>query len=133
MVASSFHEQCLPASDRARVVAACYGIVQEHHHAIVILVGQRLNSAGFSLLRSAFEAYVRGSWLLYCASDCQVTQFLSCHEPPKINSLLAALALIPDYAEGKLSQIKSQGWKTMCAYTHTGGLHVQRWNVSQAV
>ena len=32
-----------------------------------------------------------------------------------------------------LSQTKQQTWKSMCAYTHTGGLHVQRWNTEDGI
>jgi len=35
--------------------------------------------------------------------------------------------------KGQLSKIKQNTWKAMCAYTHTGGLHVQRWNTENGI
>lgn len=127
------HEQSLLASNRTRASASCYGIAQEHHHAIVLLAHHRLYASCYSLLRVEFEAYVRGLWLGLCASDSEVEGFLSGVEPPKIRLLLDAIESTPAFTAKTLSTIKSQSWNAMCAYTHTGGLHVQRWNTSEAI
>lgn len=50
-----------------------------------------------------------------------------------MNVLITALEALPDYSGKGFSQIKKQGWSVMCAYTHTDGLQVQRWNTSEAV
>lgn len=127
------HEQSFPSSYRNRASAGCFGIAQEHHHAIVLLTHHRLYASSFSLLRVEFEAYIRGLWLSLCASDTEVEEFLSGREPPGIDVLLATVEQTPGFSEKVLSGIKSQSWKAMCAYTHTGGLHIQRWNTSEAV
>ncbi|MEJ2684558.1 MAG: hypothetical protein P8Z71_09205 [Candidatus Sulfobium sp.] len=108
-------------------------IAQEHHHAIVVLIGKKLFASAFSLVRLAFEAYVRGEWLSLCANDVIVESFLRGKEPPKIDSLLADLELTDAFNEGVLSQVKQQSWKAMCGFTHTGGLHVQRWNTEDGI
>jgi len=127
------HEQSLPASNRNRASAGCFGIVQEHHHAIVLLAQNRLYASSFSLVRVEFEAYIRGIWLSLCARDNEVEQFLSGSKPPKIDLLLNAIEQTPGFSEKVLSGIKSNSWKAMCAYNHTGGLHIQRWNTNEAV
>lgn len=127
------HEQSLPASSRTRAAASCYGIAQEHHHAIVVLAHHRLYASCYSLLRVEFEAYVRGLWLWLCASDNEVEGFLSGTAPPKIRLLLSAIESTPAFTAKTLSTIKSQSWSAMCAFTHTGGLHVQRWNTAEAI
>jgi hypothetical protein len=127
------NEQPLPASNRNRASAACFGIAQEHHHAIVLLMQHYVYAPSFSLLRVAFEAYVRGVWLSLCASDSEVESFLAGDKPPKIDHLLAAIEQDPCFSEKVLSCIKGQSWKAMCGYTHTGGLHVQRWNTAAAI
>ena len=87
------HEQPLLASNRSRASAGCFGVAQEHHHAIVLLAHHRLYAPSFSLLRVEFEAYVRGVWLSLdaCASDSEVEGFLTGDEPPRISDLLAAM------------------------------------------
>lgn len=127
------HERSLPANDRVRAAASCFSIAQDHHHAIVVLLEAGLYASCLALQRITFEAYVRGEWLALCATDSQVEQFLEGQEPPKMNDLLSALQRMDAFKEGKLSLIKERTWKSMCAYTHTGGLHVQRWNTSRAI
>jgi hypothetical protein len=127
------HEGALPANNRVRAAGSCFAIAQEHHHSIVFLVEHRLYASSFSLLRAAFEAYVRGLWLSHCAKESQVRQFLRGREPPKIDALLLAVEQTPGFSEKVLSHIKRKSWKAMCAYTHTGGLHVQRWNTPEGI
>jgi hypothetical protein len=127
------HEKSLPANNRVRAAGSCLGIAQDHHHAIIVLLGARLYASCFALLRVAFEAYVRGEWLALCATDTQVQEFLKGQEPPKIDELLEALALKEAFKEGLLSLIKKRNWKALCGYTHTGGIHVQRWNTSDGI
>ena len=121
------------ANNRVRAAGSCLGIAQDHHHAIVVLLDARLYASCFALLRVAFEAYVRGEWLALCATDTQVRNFLNGREPPKIDNLLGALARKDAFKEGRLSLIKKRNWKALCGYTHTGGIHVQRWNTSDGI
>ncbi|MDO8343884.1 MAG: hypothetical protein Q7T48_11825 [Cellvibrio sp.] len=127
------HEKSLPANNRVRAAGSCFGIAQDHHHAIIVLLNARLYASCFALLRVAFEAYVRGEWLALCATDTQVQKFLEGCEPPNIDKLLDALARKDAFKEGRLSLIKSRNWKTLCGYTHTGGIHVQRWNTPDGI
>lgn len=127
------HERQLPADDRIRAAAPCFAIAQDHHHATVILLQHRLYASCFALTRIAFEAYVRGEWLATCATDTQRRSFLRGHEPPSLGQLIADVERTPAFSEGGLSAIKHHNWKSMCAYTHTGGLHVQRWITADAI
>jgi hypothetical protein len=127
------HERELPASNRVRAAASCLGIAQEHHHAIVLLLERTLYASAFALMRVEFEAYVRGVWLMLCATDDKVGRFLNGDEPPKIDALLSELEATPGFAEKVLSGLKQKHWRAMCGYTHTGGIHVQRWNTPDGV
>ena len=132
-IGTAIHECDLPATHRVRAAAGCLAIAQDHHHAIVILLDHHRMASAFSLVRVAFEAYVRGEWLAICAADAEVDSFLEGLEPPKFQVLLDALEQTDAFKEQVLSQMKAQSWKAMCAYTHTGGLHVQRWNTPGAI
>jgi hypothetical protein len=127
------HERELPANYRTRAAAACLAIAQDHHHAIVVLLDARLYASVFALVRVTFEAYIRGEWLALCATDAEIDGFLKGEEPPKLGVLLAAIEATPAFNEKMLSQIKKNTWASMCAYTHTGGLHVQRWNTEDGI
>ena len=127
------HEKSMPATNVVRVAAACFALAQEHHHAIVLLAEHRLYGSAFSLLRVALEAYIRGEWLHARASNEQVEHFIRGAEPPSLGVLIEQLEQLPAFNERILSGIKKAHWKAMCAYTHTGGLHTQRWQTSTAV
>lgn len=129
----SIHEKPIPCSNRNRAAGSCCAIAQDHHHSIVLLIEHCLYASSFSLLRSGFEAYVRGQWLALCATDAQVEKYLRGWEPPKIDELITEIEKTPAFSEKVLSRVKSQAWKAMCAYTHAGGLHVQRWNTSEGI
>lgn len=127
------HEKSMPSTDRVRAAAACFALAQEHHHSIVLLAEHRLYGSAFSLLRVAFEAYIRGEWLSGCATDEQVEEFVRGEEPPRLGVLLEQLEQLPAFNQRTLSSVKKAHWQAMCAYTHSGGLHIQRWQTSVAV
>ncbi len=129
----SIHECEMPGNLRVRVAASCLAIAQDHHHAIVVLLDHSLFASSFALLRCEFEAYVRGEWLALCATDEEVEAFSNGDEPPSIRRMLEALENTAAFAEKILSRIKAKSWGAMCAYTHTGGLHVQRWGTDEAI
>jgi hypothetical protein len=117
----------LPATMRVRAAGACHAIVQDHHHSIVLLIQNQRFAAAFALARPAFESFLRGEWLAHCATDQEVEDFVSDKDPPKLDSLLQALEKLPAYSHGYLSAVKTMDWAALCSFTHTGGLHVQRW------
>jgi len=69
--------------NRTRAAAALFGIAQDHHHAIVFLLKHTFDSSSFALLRSVFEAYLRGLWIKRCATAAQVQSFIDGNDPPK--------------------------------------------------
>lgn len=127
------HEKDIAATTRSRAAAACFALAQEHHYSIVVLIDRRLYGSAFSLVRVEFEAYVRGEWLIHCATDAQVESFIKGSEPPKLGLLISAIESALDFSEGNLVALKKAHWSAMCEYTHTGGLHVQRWQSELAV
>lgn len=132
-IGQAIHKCDLPATNRVRAAAGCLAIAQDHHHAIVVLLDHGRFASAFALVRVAFEAYVRGEWLAVCATDAEVDGFVQGIEPPKFRLLLEALEQTAAFKQQVLSQMKAQAWDAMCAYTHTGGLHVQRWNTSDGI
>lgn len=129
----AIHEKAMPASERVRASGGCFMIATDHHHGIVVLLGSELYASAFALLRVAFEAYVRGEWLSLCATDAGVGDFLRGKEPPCFGQLLKAIEETPGFQQQVLSQIKKKSWDAMCGYTHTGGLHVQRWMTAEGI
>ena len=118
-------------TERNRAASATFGIALDHHAAIVFLIRENFLSSAFALLRILFEAYLRGLWLKHCASDEQVSAFFRGCEPPK--TMVTEIEATEAFASGVLSRIKKENWSAMCAFTHTGGLHLQRWQSRDSV
>lgn len=116
---------------RNRAAAALFGIATDHHNAIIFLLKNTFYSSGFALLRCLFDAYLRGLWLKHCATDDQVAGFFKGVEPP--TAMISEIEATPAFSEGVLSRIKKNYWSAMCDFTHTGGLHIQRWQSSNFI
>ncbi|WP_265654512.1 DUF6988 family protein [Verminephrobacter aporrectodeae] len=122
-------------NNKVLVSGACFVIAREHYHAIVCLIEEEIFPSAYALFRVAFEAYVRGEWLLRCADDEFVDDFIQKDkEPPKINCMIKELEERNEGFEGEgfkkigsLSQIKNNIWEPSCGWTHTGGDAVRHW------
>lgn len=121
------HECVLPSTHRVRAAGGCFAVALDHHHAITVLNEVGLYASAFALVRVIFEAYVRGEWLAKCADEPQIASFISGGEPPTIRLQLSAIEATEPFDGGTLSQIRQKTWSSMCEYTHTGGLQIQRW------
>jgi hypothetical protein len=66
----------LPPGLHLQIAGILFGIAQEHHDATIRLLAEDLNGSAFALLRSVFEAYVRGEWIALRADETWVNRFL---------------------------------------------------------
>jgi hypothetical protein len=64
-------------TERNSGAASLFDLAHEHAKSIAILIDHKLFGSAYALLRPCIEAYIRGSWLLYCATDDEVTRFTS--------------------------------------------------------
>lgn len=117
----------IPTNDRAVIVAACEDVALEHHKSIVLTTREQFYGSAFALVRIEYEAYVRGQWLRYCASDDKVAMF---KERDKLDrhfgQMIDDLECHEAFNVGVLSWIKRESWDAMNSFTHTGLLQVVR-------
>lgn len=118
---------------RIRAAVKLFGIVQDHHFAIVFLLRHEFYSSIMALLRSVFEAYLRGLWIKHCATDTQVQKFIRGKQPPKNECMIEAIEDLPDFGKDTLSRIKKNAWKEMCDFAHAGGLYLERWESEDGI
>jgi hypothetical protein len=124
---SSIHGIEIPSGDREVMAAALFDQAHEHHKAIQLLLKNSFVGSAFSLVRPTLETFVRGVWLLWCASDKEVENFAR----DKINeksfgSLVQEIEARPGYDVGVLSKVKKDAWSAMCSYAHGGYLQAVR-------
>lgn len=97
------------------------------------MLSSSLYASAFALMRAMFEAYVRGEWLGFCATETQVERFLRGKDVPRFQAMIDAIEATDGFEDQHLSALKRQRWNALCGYTHTGGIHVQRWQTEKSV
>lgn len=117
----------IPSGDREAMAVALFDQVHEHHNAIQLLLKSSLVGSAFSLVRPTLETFVRGLWLLHCASEEEVKNFTKDSIIDKsFGDLIRAIEARPGYNVGVLSKIKKDAWSAMCSYAHGGYLQAVR-------
>jgi hypothetical protein len=122
----------LQANDRVRISVSCVDLAMEHQRAIVLLISNELFGSAFSILRLAFEAYVRGVWLHRCATLGEIRDFKG-GRVPCFASLLSRIETIEGFEDAILSRIKKKSWKAMNDYTHSGYNQAVRRNIDNTI
>jgi hypothetical protein len=111
----------LPSDKRVQLAAACWHVAVDHQMAIVVLVHETLHAPALALMRPTIEAYVRGLWLLYAATDGELDkagndQFVN----DFFGKIVKDLEQPGRFEHGALSHLKGDIWRRLCSYTHTG-------------
>ena len=119
---------------RNRIAFQAVLLSLEHASASVILIRSELISSAFALLRTQYESFVRGIWLLYAASDIWVDKL---SEPLTLENAKRAKEGVgladmlkeletslhaPKQIVEQLKTYKDASWKALNSYAH-GGLH----------
>ncbi len=124
---SSIHGLDIPSGNREAMAAALFDQVHEHHKAIQLLLKSSLVGSAFSLVRPTLETFVRGVWLLRCASEEEVENFTKDRIGEKsFGALIREIEACPGYDVDVLSKVKKEAWSAMCSYAHGGYLQAVR-------
>lgn len=124
----------IPTNDRSILVAGCLDMALEHHKSIVLTTSASFYGSAFALIRLEFEAYIRGVWLSYCATDDEVTRFKESDKMElTLGAMIADLETREAFDVGVLSKIKRDSWNKMCSFTHTGSLQLVRRLTAEAI
>ena len=135
-ISTKLNEVSIDANLRNRVVASCFAVALDHFDAVLALLGRtpKIYSSAFALIRLEFESYIRGMWLMYCATDEQIKNFSdNTFELPKTPTMINSVEKTANFEVKTLSTTYANDWKHLCDYTHTGALQIQRWNKSDSI
>lgn len=111
---------------RARLSGACFFVALDHHAALLLNAEQGLMPSALALIRCQFDAYLRGCWLAFIATEDQVEGFSKGVEPPKVWEIVRDLEEHPSFKAGVLTHVKEQTYSMMCDFNHTGIGQVSR-------
>jgi len=117
----------VPFNDRAIIAAGCLNLSLEHHKSIVLTTTAEFYGSAFALVRLQFEAYLRGVWLSYCATDQAIEKFKNDKLDVRIGTMISALEKQDAFNVGVLSNIKNDSLSAMNSFTHAGVLSINRY------
>lgn len=128
----AIHEFASGDTERKAISGALYDLVHEHAKSICILLENKLCASAFTLIRSLFETFVRASWLLHCATEKELQNFVN-HDRIELESkrrfpfgdMIRAVEEANNWPD-TLSVIKNRAWTALNSYTHGGKFQVTR-------
>lgn len=118
---------------RTRLSAGCLDVALEHQKAIVLLVAHKRYGSAFALARIIFEAYIRGVWLQWCATDSEVERFKSGKIDKEFGTLVQEIETLDGFNEGVLSDVKKKSWNALNSFTHSGYSQAIRRNTENTI
>jgi hypothetical protein len=123
----------LVASERTKLSAAAFDIAHEHHKAIVLLIHNKLPGSAFALVRPLLESYLRGEWILHCASDQDIAKIIRDERRVTFEQLVNDIEALEGFRVGALSRLKGRTWNTLNSYTHSGFMQLVRRLTSETI
>ena len=122
----------LVSDERSRLTSALLYTSNEHFFSIVKLCSKNIPTSAFALLRPQYEAYTRGIWVQYCATDPQVESILNGKNFPRGNAdILRDLDGVEGIDGNALNNLNEVVWKKGCDYTHGGGIQAS-WHIGRS-
>ena len=113
----------IPKEDSCLIPAAFYSIAIEHHRSIIELVDRRLIGSASTLMRSLFEAYVKGLWFSKCGKEADFESLRKDKFEKKFYQLIQDIEAVQGVGIG---QVKDDYWSLMNSLTHSGLLQLGR-------
>lgn len=113
----------IPSDDSSFIPTLFHNVAIEHQRSVAVLIDHQLYSSACSIVRSLFEAYVKGVWFYECAEEVHFTRL----REDKFEKPFWQLVSEIDEAKGSdLSRSKQLYWRSLNSLTHTGAAQLKR-------
>jgi hypothetical protein len=119
----------IPGDDRSRLATGWLHLALEHHDAVIHLTDYSAYGSAFALLRLCLESHVRASWLLYCATERDLTSLKKdkvSKSVKQLKELIDDLEKQPGFSNRVFSESTHQWWRLLNSLTHSGFAQVVR-------
>lgn len=116
----------IPAEPRKLMIVRLAAVVLEQHHAIILLLRMRLNSAALALARVISESCVKLEWVKWCATDVQINNILGGGGFDGLKPLAKEVDKCRNSKIGWTNWLTDNYW-IICDYAHTGPVQVSHW------
>ena len=111
----------LPNEKRLQLAVACLHLAIEHGQAIVVLAQEECFGSALALQRPLIEAWTRGLWLRYVATESDVDR-AGRDRFPGGSEIVNGLEV--KFDKGAFRYLTGDSWSTFCSYTHTGYMQI---------
>ncbi len=119
---------------RHRLAATCFDIVHEHHKSIALLLTHNCYGSALTLLRPIYEAYVRGKWLLHCATEGDLQKFLKKDDIQRpLRKLVSEIQEQDKHVGQMVEEIRAKHMATFSSFVHTGSWQILSRNTEQTI
>lgn len=111
-------------NDKNTISSSFYSLSLEHHRGVIVLAEQQLYGSASALLRSLFEAYVKGMWFYHCATEIDFENLGKDKFKKQFHSMINDLE-----EKGKakgISKQKIENWSGLNSLTHSGLLQINK-------
>ena len=120
------NDRGIPVNRRSQTGLCLLQLSLDVADAIVILLEKNLRGPAWALARPLFESYVLGIWILKCASDENIDQFLDNGRRPKFSKLLKAIDNQAKPHADWIRETERANMRHFHDFTHGGIQHVRR-------
>jgi hypothetical protein len=111
---------------RSYVAGTLFHLSMGHSIGIATLIHSDLTASALALYRSQLEGYVRGLWIMHCATDEQIERFANGDDSDVRNFTTITDAIDKKTGTKHLSKIRNSQWKTLNDFTHGGAIQVNQ-------
>jgi len=112
------------SDERLRTGLGLLHLALEHHEGICELMTLGLAGPAFALYRPFYDAALRGTWILYSASDEAISAFHKVEKIPDHYKMVCDLEKIPALADSLFGTFHRGIYKRLHAFTHGGPVQV---------
>ncbi len=123
----------IQTDERAHLALICFDLCIEHHAAITLLFASQLYGSMYALIRSSFESYTRGMFLLGAATQAEIEAYKSDKFDLKFYQILERVESSLGSKGGPLYNLKKSSWTTFNSFTHTGIKQAIRRNINGSI
>ena len=128
---STNHPGSIIQTPTSMLAGPSYGICLEHREAVLLLVEHDCRTSAYALLRSVYEAYMRGLWAEECADESALAQIVRTKELPTMDTVTKQLDKVG--GDATFAQSKAKVWRAMSHYAHGGLRQLERWASSDGI
>lgn len=125
------HPSHFDATERADLAVRQLSIALDHREAMILLIRHSANTSALALLRSCYEALMRGMWAQFAASDADIHRTLARGIAPSFDTVTRQLSKQKDFKA--FASVKSDVWSIYSDYAHGGPRQLSRWGASDSV